>query len=184
MAAHTVRDKRRRNDCAGAFCQHRAQLLGKGCAGKDGAKTARETCARQSYLLRGRSALWLAWGLKAHTSIFLLGVGGLGHRRLYPSIFFFGRAEQGQKAARQLPAREHLLWARQLMCRGPLGPFRLTKSFAEQSNDLPSIRLVAEHKVGACRAQGLVAEHGGLRAKEKDLLTGGLDDQKVSLGSL
>ena len=70
------------------------------------------------------------------------------------------------------------------MCRGPLGPFRLTKSFAEQSNDLPSIRLVTEHGVSACRAQGLVAEHGDLEPEENDLLAGGLDDRGVFLGML
>ena len=54
--------------------------------------------------------------------------------------------------------------------RGLLGQVRLTKSFAEQSNDLPSSRLAAEHKASACRARGLVAENGGLVPRKKTYL--------------
>ena len=79
----------------------------------------------------------------------------------------FGRAEQGQKAARQLPARERSFERGNLCAEGLIGRLGLTKSLAEQSNDLPSSRLVAEHKTSACRARGLVAEHKDLELRKK-----------------
>ena len=65
-----------------------------------------------------------------------------------------------------------------------MGRLGLTKSFAEQSNDLPSIRLVAEHRFSTCRAQGLVAEHGVLEPREKGLTGWRTGRPKASLGSL
>ena len=143
-------------------------------------KAARETCARQSYLLRGRSALWSVMGLRVHPSTFLLGREGLApdkalpeHNVLWPSI----TSPEGCAAT---ACAGTLLWARQLMCRRFYWSAWAIQVFAEQSNDLPSKILVAEHKTSARRAWGLVAEHGDLVPRERDLLAGGLDDQRCS----